>query len=72
MGLNDRAEPNQPEMEFKIGGKLFSNRTVSYTKGFEIPNKMFRFNSFFSIKCIFILGFYCNWFGAKLLQIRKS
>ena len=29
MGMDDRADPKQPEIEFRIGGKLFDNKSVS-------------------------------------------
>ena len=30
MGLDDRADPKYPEIEFKLGGKLFNNKSVSF------------------------------------------
>ena len=29
--MDDRADPKQPEIEFRIGGKLFDNKSVSFT-----------------------------------------
>ena len=37
-GLHSRADPDEPEIEFKLGGKLFSNGSVSllHTKNIQI------------------------------------
>jgi hypothetical protein len=48
MGMDDRADPKQPEIEFRIGGKLFDNKSVSFK-----PRPFTLFLQIFLLNCKF-------------------